>query len=136
MHALTATGDADDQAAPSDAKVDASLKQIDGERYLLRLEIAEGYHINSHDPSLDSLIATRVESTTPESFQVKPQWPATNVETYPYADRPLAIYTGAVEIPLTVRFTGGEKVPAVVVTYQACTDTACLAPQRLTVEVD
>ena len=55
---------------------------------------------------------------------------------YAFADAELPIYAGRVEVPVTLRKIAAEHVEGpltLVVTYQACTDEACLAPQRVEV---
>jgi hypothetical protein len=86
----------------------------------VEIMVAEGYHINSHAPSTSWLIPTvvRVEGAFAEAGlpdDAENEW------------------TGTVEIPLRLRPKGtGPAEFTVSVTYQACQESACLAPNTVT----
>jgi len=86
---------------------------------LIVLEVPPGFHVNSSEPPARWLIPTRV-SVQPVGFTVS--YPA------PVDDR----YEGRVEIPFTVKLPAGKSEAEfeVRVSYQACTETECLAPEE------
>ncbi len=100
---------------------------------VLRLEIAEGWHINAHEPGA-TLIPTTLRVEPPPGFEVGAieYPPAENVVLGFAGAEPLSVYTGTVRfrVPLTV---SGELTPAgsrfrAELRYQACDDTRCLRP--------
>jgi thiol:disulfide interchange protein DsbD len=92
--------------------------------------LAAGWHVNSHHPSEDYLIATSVRMDTSPGIQFgEPKYPEGGMKKFAFADKPLSVYEGtfAIEVPLTL--TGSQPPEAAgTVEYQACNDTQCLAP--------
>ena len=128
----------------------AAVSLDDGEAsFTVTLEIAEGYHINASRPDDPNLIGTTLELEGAEGFTLKADYPAARKKTYPFADKPLSVYEGDVEIPVTLhrsakldtaggQAAAGEPDPTrlrVMVQVQACTDTACLPPELIEVPV-
>jgi len=97
-------------------KVDASL--------------SAGWHVNSHVPSEDYLIATSVR--VDPTGGVRPgeaRYPEGRMKKFSFADKPLSVYEGSftVEVPLTFEGAAPREVTGAV-EFQACNDTQCLAP--------
>lgn len=103
--------------------VTVQVKPVEGEAlaYRVVLTVAEGYHLNANPASADELIATQVSSANAE---LDVTYPAGDIETYLFADEPLRVYTGRVEI----RVKADRPIAELTLTYQACTDAACLEP--------
>ncbi len=106
--------------------------------FRVRLTIAEGYHIVAADPgpeAFDGLIPLRVGLTGGEGISVFADYPRGTNYTIEGLDGKLLVYAGAVEFDIVLdredKVTGR---PIVIVTYQACSDTECLEP--VTVELD
>ncbi len=94
----------------------------------LVLEIEPPFHINAHDPGEAGLEGLRIEAAEP-SIEVR--------AAYPPGDRyreSLRVHAREVRVPLELR-RRGEGAAAILVALQACTDSECLPPQRLRVEV-
>jgi len=94
----------------------------------VHLTISPGFHIQAHDVPGDlPLIATTL-SVQDDPAAVVEYPPGEELKT-PFADRPLQIYGGEVE--LVVRLSqlrrNGSKI-VLRLAYQACDDSACLAP--------
>ncbi len=92
--------------------------------------LAAGWHVNSHLPSEDYLIATSVRLDPAAGIQFgEPKYPEGKMKKFAFADKPLSVYEGSfsVEVPLT---PAGNLPPEVTgaVEFQACNDTQCLAP--------
>ena len=111
-----------------------------GERFevVCRLEMAKGWHVNSHSPRQAYLI--------PISMIVKGTVPLEVGEiAYPsgreidQGGERLSVYSGQVEIsvPITVgtEAAEGESQLSVSLGFQACDDTSCLAPERIEVKL-
>ncbi len=97
-------------------KVDASL--------------SAGWHVNSHVPSEDYLIATSVRVDPTGGVRAGgARYPEGRMKKFSFADKPLSVYEGSftVEVPLTFEGAAPPEVTGAV-EFQACNDTQCLAP--------
>jgi uncharacterized protein YyaL (SSP411 family) len=101
------------------------------------LRIPHGHHINAHAPGHEGLFATQLilEGTSDVALDVR--YPDGRAVTYSYADGPVNVYEGTVQIEATIRATGPNSTaaPRLVLVSQMCTDGACLEPQRVEVPV-
>jgi uncharacterized protein YyaL (SSP411 family) len=107
----------------------------------IRIEIDPGHHLNAHVPGVNGMTGLTSWIEGSEAVAVDADWPIGT----PYAGRgvpagvgTLMVHEGAVEVTLRLRRTDrpwnpGER-PMILVTYQVCTDEACLMPR--TVELD
>jgi uncharacterized protein len=99
-----------------------------------RLDIASGWHINSSTPTLEYLIPTRLVFPDPGLALVDEiAYPEGKIVKLKFADERLSVYEGATTIRATIRPSrDGAQGPREIrsrLTYQACSDTACLAPE-------
>lgn len=95
----------------------------------MTLTIAPGWHINSHEPGHAALTALNVELLGAQGLTLVAQYPKARTFNGPVGS--MQVYSESVPVTLRITQTGvvtGE--PQLVVTYQACDDTKCLAPQR------
>jgi len=105
-------------------------------RAALELKIAPTWHINSGDPGVEGLIATRVEmGELPEGLEVS-DWelPEGEARSFAFSPKPLSVYEGKVVLRATVSAAAG-LVPSTYtlegkVRVQACNDRMCLRPGR------
>jgi DsbC/DsbD-like thiol-disulfide interchange protein len=105
------------------------------------VDIARGYHMNSHKPTDPYLIPTTVTPQIPTGFQVlETVYPKGRLEKFAFSpDTPLDVYTGRVAFFL--RLTAGNDAALGSATipmslrYQACNDSACLPPVKVPVDV-
>jgi uncharacterized protein len=127
------------QADASTSPVTVSMQSnpirfIDGEAHVtVTLDINADYHVNSHMPSEDTLIATSLTLADADGYELDVQYPEPATQTFQYADQPLSIFHGKVQIKATLRKKSNAdgKLPpnaALLLRYQACTEIACLAP--------
>jgi thioredoxin:protein disulfide reductase len=102
----------------------------------LRLAVSSGYHINANPATFPYLIATEL---TPEKIDGvaagKPIYPTSEKKTFQFADVPLAVYEGDVQIMLPLRAAtnaakGTRSLP-LTVRVQACDNEKCYPPAIL-----
>jgi uncharacterized protein YcnI len=105
------------------------------------VEIARGFHMNSHTPSDQYLIPTTLTAQLPAGFQLRDTiYPDGRLEKFTFSpNKPLDVYTGTVTFRLRLAAgadaaLGATTIP-IVLRYQACNDTTCLQPVKVPVEV-
>ena len=113
-------------AGPIAAEVFA-VPERNGE-YIVRLTIADGYHLNANPASADFLVPTQI---TAEDAALDVDYPAGELKRYPFAEESVAVYEGIVEL----RVKASAALTTLQIAYQACTDTACLEPAELSLKV-
>jgi uncharacterized protein len=86
--------------------------------FRLVLEIARGWHLQANPASEPYLVPTEVKGEVREVI-----YPRGELVAAAFAEEPLSVYTGRVEIAGEVGGTG-----RVALTYQACDDSRCLPP--------
>jgi len=96
-------------------------------------QVAAGFHINDHKPSLDYLIPTELKLEPSDQFTVKTVvYPKGSPKKFAFSDVPLSVYEGKVVVGTLLQ--AGKAVPAGTYTlkakfaYQACNEHACLPP--------
>jgi hypothetical protein len=102
----------------------------------VRLHIAQGYHVNAHEPGADFLVALTVRLAGVAGVDAEAMYPPGTPYAAAYAPQPLSVHSGLVTVPLRLRRVGpvsGEG--RIEVTFQACTDRACLAPQTVALPI-
>ncbi len=107
-------------------------------RVEIRIRVAKGWHINSHDPADSYLVPTEVEITPPEGLAVEAiEYPEPVARSLAFAPgKVFELYEGSVVISAKLR--GRAKRGGVVkatVRYQACSDTVCLRPASFALEL-
>lgn len=107
-------------------------------------EIAPGYHINDHKPTLDYLIPTELKLDDTKDLSVaKFAYPKGEPTKFAFSDTALSVYEGTVVVGALLKVARAVQPGTYTVkgklTYQACNDRACLppasAPVTLTVRV-
>lgn len=101
-------------------------------RAMVEVMIDPGYHINANPASLDYLIPTTLNITSPSPLRViYPQPVSFKPE---FADQALDVYQGTIRIAAEFREGALAKGPLRgALTVQACTDKICLPPADLAV---
>ena len=110
---------------------------------VVTLSISPGFHINANPATYPYLIATEVKASKIEGITFgTPSYPAAEKKKFQFADQPLAVYEGEVQVKFNLR---GEKNAAVglrslpiTVRIQACDDEKCFPPATVnaTIAVD
>jgi thiol:disulfide interchange protein len=97
------------------------------------VHVDEGWHVNSHQPTYDYLIPTRLEVTLPAGWEPAAiSYPQPLMARFTFADEPLSVFEGTVGIVAAFKVpaaTPAGDVPVeLALRYQACNDTQCLPP--------
>ena len=107
---------------------------------LVRLQIADGYHVNANPPSQSYLKATEIEIKPEGGISVEfITYPEPLVRKFSFSETPLKVYEG--ETNLRVRLKADKSAAAgkhnlsAKLRVQACDDKVCYAPGALDVTV-
>jgi DsbC/DsbD-like thiol-disulfide interchange protein len=106
---------------------------------VVRLDIAEGWHVNANPPSDKFYIGTEVQAAAQGGVTPgKPVYPPALTKKFQFSDQPLAVYEGraVVRVPLRADAAAekGRRTLRARVRYQPCNDRECLQPR--TIETD
>jgi len=117
-----------------------SGKRNDAVETRIPVSILEGYHVNSNTPSEDYLIPLAVTWTSPGALEdAKTMFPKPSSEKYDFADKPLSVFTGNIELTATFKVSAkapaGPGVASGKLRYQACNNRACFPPKTVDVNV-
>lgn len=131
------------QAPPDPSRlvqVAASIERRGAEKTILVLDatLAAGWHVNSHRPSEEYLIATSVKMDAAAGIRFgEPVYPEGRSKKFEFAEKPLSVYEGSFRIEVPILASGAE-IPAVSgsLEYQACSDKQCLAPAAAKFKAD
>ncbi len=115
-----------------------SLEAGEIETFRVKLQIADGYHIVAADagPDADGLLEPlRVSIVGGTGVEAFADYPAGESYRTEGVDGEILVYTGEVEFDIVLESKGERSGrPIVTISFQACSDTECLQPQ--TVELD
>jgi Disulphide bond corrector protein DsbC len=110
-----------------------------GKRSVLELpfHVVDGFHVNSHTPKSELLIATNLSLETAAGVKtIAIEYPAGT--SYSFSADPsekLDVYTGLFTVKLPVVAEAGEHTITGTLHYQACDHAACYPPRSLPVQV-
>ena len=125
--------------APVSIMVEADSHNLnDDTPFRITLNIQNGFHINANDPGMDNLIATSISLTGTDGVKLEVAYPSGESRTYPYSDEPINVYEGHIAIDVKTIKTGeisSTGSPKLTLTYQACTDQACLLPTTVDIPI-
>lgn len=106
----------------------------------LLVRIAEGWHVNAHEPLQEFLIGTSLDMEPHGSFVISDiQYPEAELAAFDFADEKLAVFEGEVPIFLSIRTS--DSAPAGTdslhgtLRVQACNDQVCLRPSTVPVSI-
>jgi hypothetical protein len=111
---------------------------------IVSLSITPGYHVNANPASFSYLIATELTATDVDGIAAgKPVYPRGENHKFQFAEEPLAVYQGDVEVKLPLRagpgVTPGSHLLPLNLRVQACDTEKCFPPAnieaRLPIEV-
>jgi cytochrome c biogenesis DsbD-like protein len=100
-------------------------------------DIASGFHMNSHKPTDEYLIATTLKAELPAGFElIDTIYPKGKLEKFAFSpEHPLDVYSESVTLVLrlsakSTAVLGPAEIP-MTLRYQACNDSTCLPPVNL-----
>ncbi len=104
---------------------------------LVMLNIEAGYHVNANPATYPYLIATEVTADKVEGLDVgKPIYPPAKKQKFQFADEPLAVYEGQIEVRLPIKVAGkGTRSMPLNIRVQACDHEKCFPPATLNTSV-
>lgn len=106
------------------------------------VQIAEGYHMNSHKPSDSYLIPTTLTPKLPAGIRlVDTMYPPGSLKKFAFSpDKPLDVYSGSVTLRLKLAAEDSAAIGAttipMILRYQACNNSACLPPVKIPVTAE
>ena len=105
----------------------------------VQARMREGYHCNSNSPSDEYLIPLRLTWAPGAAAQVAHvTYPKPSMEKYPFAEKPLSVYSGTFDILTDFKVPAdakpGQSTISGKLKYQACDERSCLPPKTLEVQ--
>lgn len=99
-------------------------------------QIAPGYHINNHKPTLGYLIPTQWKLEASKQVSVeKVVYPKGELKKFAFSDMQLSVYQGRVAVGALLKVARGTRPGTYALkgqfSYQACNDHACLPPKSV-----
>lgn len=108
-------------------------------KFAVVMDIAEGWHLNAHNPPLDYLIGVELDiSTSGQAIVSDIRYPSPLQKKFNFADEILDVYEGTSRVVLKAK-TGSSLNPGTYrldgeLTIQACSDEVCLPPSTVELE--
>jgi suppressor for copper-sensitivity B len=143
--ALTATAAGAQIQAPKKASfvlsADHTAYEAGGPAKVAALVTIEpGWHVNSHKPTFEYLIPTILDLELPEGWaQETVQYPPAEMQSFSFANQPLAVYDGDVVIlanlSVPAKAAQGTYPVRASLRFQACNDSQCLPPVTADAEI-
>jgi thioredoxin:protein disulfide reductase len=107
---------------------------------VVKVQIASGWHVNSHTPTHDYLIGTVFNLRPKEGFIITDiRYPKGKLLKFDFADDPLDVYEG--DVPILVSFKASDKLMVGndtlfgMLQLQACNNQICIAPSTIPVTI-
>jgi thiol:disulfide interchange protein DsbD len=118
----------------------ANLSTQGSAEAIVRLSITPGYHVNANPASFSYLIPTELTAADTDGISVgKPIYPKAETHKFQFAEEPLAVYQGDVEVKLPLRAgpgaTPGSHLLPLSVRIQACDTEKCFPPANIEAQV-
>jgi hypothetical protein len=102
----------------------------------VRLDIADGYHVNANPASDKFYVATEIRAEPQEGITPgKPSYPPAVSKKFEFSEKPLAVYEGhaVIKLPLRADKTAakGPHTFRAKIRVQPCNDHECLRPREI-----
>ncbi len=111
-------------------------------RVTLTFRVGDGFHINSHKPLDELLLATEVKLSPPTDIMIsKITYPEGQLLNFPFSpETKLSVYSGEFRVSAAVR--PSQAMPKGTfrvhgdLRFQACNDRQCFPPKKIPIEFD
>lgn len=102
----------------------------------LEVHVESPFHMNSEQPTEDYMVPTVISFEPEERITFgQPEFPPALIKTLGFSETPLEVYEGIIIIYSSITLASDYEEEEVqirgIIEYQACDDTACLAPEEL-----
>lgn len=114
-------------------------------RIVVTVTLSPEFHVNSHTPSQDYLIATSIETAAADGLEVGGwKYPEGENKRFAYSEEPIQVYEGSFRVEGTIKapatLSASRRDLHLLLKYQACTIDRCYPPKKepitLSVRVD
>lgn len=120
-------------------KISASAVELSGggsAELAIPISIQPGYHVNANPATFDYLIATEVTVDKSDGLSFgKPIYPSSEKRKFQFAEEPLAVYEGNLQIKLPLQAAPnaakGKRSLELHLRVQACDEEKCFPPDTL-----
>jgi len=120
------------EKAPVVVALDQATADMSSGSAVIKVTIAihKDFHINANKPGDDQVIPLVVKVEGVSDLQWTVKYPEAKKQKFSFADKPLEVHSGTIEIEITLKAGSDAKAtkPRIIVSYQACNDDACLLP--------
>lgn len=105
-------------------------------KFALKINIEDTWHINSHKPNEDFLIASEITAELSNNFKLLTVvYPTPHEYNFGFSDVPVSVFEGEIFIGGIISVDantplGNYEIP-IEFTYQACNDVTCLPPNSI-----
>jgi hypothetical protein len=106
----------------------------------VKIDIDEGYHINSNRPAEKYLIATSLKLDRAAGLTTTPvMYPRAKLQKFEFSQKPLSVFEGKTVLKFTAHaltsLSAGPHALTGKLTVQACNSQQCLRPQTVDVSI-
>jgi hypothetical protein len=105
----------------------------------IRLELRQGYHVNSDKPTDPYLIPLKFTWTPGPAEFTGIEYPAPVMQKFTFSDKPLSVFEGDFKVKAKFKIPANALAgPAKLegkLRYQACNDKMCLPPRTLDISI-
>ncbi|MGH9672433.1 MAG: protein-disulfide reductase DsbD domain-containing protein [Bryobacteraceae bacterium] len=105
----------------------------------IKVELRDGYHVNSNTPSDEYLIPLRLTWNAAPLQVASVEFPKPRMEKYSFSEQPLSVFVEGFQISTRLRTPSsaplGPKTLTGKLRYQACNDRLCLPPRTVEVKL-
>ena len=102
------------------------------------ITIADGWHINAHQPLQKNLVATTIELQGQSPWRLLDiRYPQAKLEKLRFEQQPLALYQGQIQIQATFSLQPEQAANPIhlQLQLQACNQDSCLAPETIQLSI-
>jgi thioredoxin:protein disulfide reductase len=116
------------------------IKRGGAAQITIKIEVEDGYHINSNRPAEKYLIPTTLKIERTAGLATMPViYPRAKSQKFEFSQKPLLVFEGKAVLRFTARalpsLTAGEHPLKAKLRVQACNNQQCLRPETIDVSI-